>query len=298
MISIDNLDLYLSFKTALKSSPTRETLHSLHPDYQKLVFQNSSSKKLNNHELTILHLLCKTRNLDLFLSLFEKDPVFFQTLINHPNQIGWTPIYFSIKRNDLAFVEALISRKAFLKPAKFASPLILACQKGDRKLLDYILAEINEETLHYQDIDGITALFMAIYVQKLDFLQLLIEKYGLKTRVFDKAGASLLHWACSSENLVIFRYLIEKADLKDLINHHDHEGNTALHYLAQNCDKMEFYQEIINYGGDLNIKNKEGFIAEVVANESENVFGKEILESLSGNKEKKPDNVKNWCLLL
>lgn len=294
MIQLDNFELYLAFKTALRSNPTIQKLSDLHQDFAKLVFINSSCKKLKNQDLTILHLLCKTHNLSLFEELLSKDPELFEDLINRPNIIGWTPIYFAIKRNDLPFVQCLISHQASLKPAKFASPLILACQKASQILFNLILSKTDLETLHYQDTDGITALFMSIYTQNIDYLQLLFEKHHINPRIFDKSGASLLHWASNDGNIKILTYVIENMGLKDLINHQDLEGNAPLHFAARYCEESEFFEALLAAGADLKLVNKAGETAEEVAFDEENVFGREILNRLSGGKVEQG----GWCGLI
>lgn len=293
MIQIDNFELCLAFKATLRNNPSIQKLSDLHQDFSKLVFTNSTCKKLKNQDLSILHLLCKTHNVSLFEELLSKDPELFQDLINRPNIVGWTPIYFAIKRNDLPFVQCLLSHKASLKPAKFASPLILACQKASPILFDLILSNTDSETLHYQDSDGMTALFMSIYAQNIDYIQLLFEKYHMNPRILDKSGASLLHWASNDGNMKILTYVLENMGLKDLINLQDLEGNAPLHYAAKFCGESGFFEVLVAAGADLKLVNKAGETAEWVAFEEENVLGSEILNRLSGG-----NGRQGWCELI
>lgn len=127
---------------------------------------------------------------------------------------------------------------------------------------------------------------MSIYVQKLDFIKILLPKYKEKALTLDKKGASVLHWAAKSENLAIFTYLIGFQGLESLINHKDFKGNTVLHYIAEDCDMIEIYEEFLKRGGELRVKNIDGLTAEDIAKEKENIIGKEILENLNKKDEK------------
>ena len=299
MIQINDPLLYSRFKQNLKDykmsvDELQQTLTALHPEYYKLLFMNEDSKKLYNQKLNFVHILCKSRNIIFFNELCSKDPSFIEENLNKTNNIGWTPIYFSIKKKDIEFIIKLISMNASLKPAEYASPLILACQYGDRELFDIILEHSDSETVQYQDNDGINALFMAIYVQKIEFIQILLKKNHIKTRVFDKKGASLLHWAANTENFVIFQYLLEEAGIEDLINIQDNDGNTVLHYLAQVCDKSELFDEFINKGGNPYLRNVEGLLAVDLAQEHENFLGQEILQMKTCILQENDE----WCTLI
>lgn len=300
MIEIDDFEFYQKFLLILKEKQGNplEKLSALHASYQKILFKNSQSKKLYNKNLNFLHILCKTRSLSVFHEIQQQNPEIIQELVNKPNEIGWTPLYFSIKKKDFAFVQALLASSAEITVAKYASPLILACQYGNPEIFSAILEKTPLIYREYQDSDGISALFMAVYAQKLDFIKEFIEKHAFKTTITDKRGASLLHWAADTENLAIIRYFLEIEELRQLINLQDHEGNTMLHHLAENCDKIEVFQEVFSHGANEEIKNNEGLAPVEWAKKMENLLGEEILATRKIPKEQENYNSNSWCLII
>lgn len=268
IVPIEDFSLYLKIKQICKKRQY-EYLAQMHPEYLYLVFKNSQAKMLFNKDLTFLHILCKTRGLD-HLKTLEKD--FIQKLINTPNEIGWTPIYFSIKKNDYESVEFLLSNEAQLSSAKFSSPLILAVQNAGKPLFELIYKRVDKEMLNYQDEEGITALFIATYSRKLDLIKLLIED-GAKYNILDKKGATILHWAARTEDLDIIRYFFSLEGVLTMLNQRDHKGNSVLHYLAEECDMPQIYEELFNRGADLNTRNEEGLLPEEYALEFDNFPG-------------------------
>lgn len=119
--------------------------------------------------------------------MHEKKPEIIKELLNKPNAIGWTPLYFTIKKNNFPFIKALLSLNAEITVLlNTLLPLILACQYGNHEIFSIVLEKTPLNYREYQDSDGISALFMAVYAQKLDFIKELIEKYAFSTKILDK----------------------------------------------------------------------------------------------------------------
>lgn len=114
MIEVDDFELYLKFLNLLKQNKedTLQQLSTIHESYHQVLFKNSQSKKLYNKNLNFLHILCKANNISIFQELHEKKPEIIKELLNKPNAIGWTPLYFTIKKKNFPFIKALLSLNA------------------------------------------------------------------------------------------------------------------------------------------------------------------------------------------
>ena len=82
---------------------------------------------------------------------------------------------------------------------------------------------------------------------KLDYIRLIVEKFGFDIKVTDKSGATLLHNAVQHNQLAVAEFLM---DQNIDINACDNDGNTALHYAAihqnQEAAKLLLSSPVIN----------------------------------------------------
>ena len=142
------------------------------------------------------------------------------------------------------------------------------------QMLKLLCGQYNAK-LYNKDTDGMTPLHIAAMENHFDFLfhcfrgleekMINWEKDGYEItgdeaiiealQDKDKEGSSLLHYAIESENTKMCRYvirLIQKysktaPELKNLINHHKDDGETAIHQAAE-LGKKEIITDLLRAG--------------------------------------------------
>ena len=87
---------------------------------------------------------------------------------------------------------------------------------------------------------------------KLNDLKAFIETFGLTLKETDENGASLLHHATETNQVLVMEYLIESGVGLNLV---DIDGNTALHVAVQNSN-IEAMHLLLKYEADDTVLNK------------------------------------------
>ena len=132
------------------------------------------------------------------------------------------------------------------------SELCDAAEAGDFgrvKLLVGQGAEINL-TGTFGNTDGVTALAIAAWCNRLDIVRYLVE-HGADVDHADAGGGTPLIDAVSQGHLEVARYLLEQGADSDT---DDDDGWTSLHYAAF-YDHLEIAKLLMVYGADLNTMN-------------------------------------------
>ena len=114
-------------------------------------------------------------------------------------------------------------------------------------------------------------LFSAIEENNMSALSFLIKRPEIKSiKCKNKEGETILHILVKKCNVAgsreVFNNLLQRTDIKDVINIQDKKGNTALHIAVMN-DCNELAQNLIKAGANPLIKNEAGFYIEDIEEE-------------------------------
>eukprot|EP00826_Nyctotherus_ovalis_P009115 TRINITY_DN12390_c0_g1_i2.p1 TRINITY_DN12390_c0_g1~~TRINITY_DN12390_c0_g1_i2.p1 ORF type:complete len:268 (-),score=53.68 TRINITY_DN12390_c0_g1_i2:16-819(-) len=138
-----------------------------------------------------------------------------------------------------------------------ATPLLLAAQKGDLQLVEWILKK--EVDVNHRDKEGRNCLFYAILsnADNADVISLLLDsKVNMNER--DKHGFTPLLRACQQAVPMTLEVLLkEGADANDS---NPQTGDTGFHLLAQSKKKTSLAcaKLLVNFGGTPNAANDQG----------------------------------------
>ncbi len=134
---------------------------------------------------------------------------------------------------------------------------IAAATKGDIKAVkDFLDKGIN---VNARDINGRTALMIAVYDESKDIVEMLINA-GADVNAHDKYGLTSLHWAAEKGHTNIVEMLIKAgAD----VNAKNNNGSTALHRAA--LGPKGIVQILLKAGVEVNSQNKYGRTALMLA---------------------------------
>jgi ankyrin repeat protein len=123
---------------------------------------------------------------------------------------------YECKRGNIKEVKKLISNGAKINQRNKDgdTPLIIACKKGNKKLVKYLLKH-KEIDINKNSKSGISPLFVACYFKNKDLVNYLID-HNAKVDIFDNKENSPLHIACYLNSTEIIKFLKSK-DI-DIIN--------------------------------------------------------------------------------
>ena len=117
-----------------------------------------------------------------------------------------------------------------------ANPLSFASFYKDKKIVQYLLDNINDESvLLYQDKDGWNAFAYACGFGNVDIIKSLVQEYHDFVNWKNPYGANGLHMAALQGNIPVFKYLVN--DLKIDINSTDDKGRGVLYYAQSDRTK-------------------------------------------------------------
>jgi len=98
--------------------------------------------------------------------------------------------------------------------------------------------------------------------------------------LLDKKGNNIIHKLIKSNNSKILKEtletLIEKGDLKKLINQKNYYGYTPLH-IAINKDNQDLAQILINNGADIRILTDNGYSAKWIKEKQKKIDSLKII---------------------
>ncbi|KAJ8670153.1 hypothetical protein QAD02_001412 [Eretmocerus hayati] len=188
-------------------------------------------------------------------------------------------------------------RRPYRVLALGATPLMHACQQGDRHRVLKLLRE-QEETVGYRDralrsalhycmdagtggalaqaapelvdspdADGHTALHLAVIGGDSQLVAVLLAN-GANVNALDLQGHSVLHWAVVCGEVECVRLVLAAGARPSIA---DHRGGTALHYAAQCCGApasselavpkksgLAVLHALLEYGADVHARDEDG----------------------------------------
>ncbi|XP_057323819.1 putative ankyrin repeat protein RF_0381 isoform X2 [Microplitis mediator] len=183
--------------------------------------------------------------------------------VNMPMNDGRTALHLAVQTDNKEIVNTLLeyNPKVSVSDAKGMTPLHSAAQTENSKIVDSLLNKNADITA--VDIKGMTALHFAAEVGHLDIIKNLL-KYEPNADAIDEFNSTLLHGAAK------YGYL-------DTINCVNGEGSTALLIAISHSLSLEFIQELLTFGADVNYRNTKGETALHIASKMKQ---REIIEIL------------------
>jgi ankyrin repeat protein len=136
-------------------------------------------------------------------------------------------------------------------------PVHIAIKHNLPKTLTKLL-ERNPESINYLADYNVSPLFLAIQYKHNDIIKLLLDKLDKDAELVTSSDNYTTLAMAIKEKIdmaSIFRVL-EKTPNEDLNIQNDEDGNTALHYAAQNGMKY-LYDKLVGKGSTLTLKNKK-----------------------------------------
>lgn len=161
-----------------------------------------------------------------------------------------TPLYWSLKKQDMKLVELLIEYKAdvdaICDPQWHYTPLILTLMQHSYDMCELLLE--NGADVEQLDRYSMPPILHAILVNCSPEIIKLLLYWGAHTDFIDDAGRSLLHFAANEAKTwpeTISLLLTVGCDESTK----DNEGKTALHSASAN-GSLEVVEVLVDFGGD------------------------------------------------
>lgn len=154
------------------------------------------------------------------------------------NNMMQTPLHVATMANRPEMVQLLLASGAQLgiHDRRGNSPLHLACQKGSMEIaeiiLDYVLESTSDNGLtlkHYfkqANFEGQTCIHLAASNNKLDILEVLVNKYNADPNCQDsRSGETIMHKAISKLDVKLVEFIVR---LKQHCNQADYSNRKPL----------------------------------------------------------------------
>ncbi|PBQ31873.1 hypothetical protein CNR22_08850 [Sphingobacteriaceae bacterium] len=127
--------------------------------------------------------------------------------INKKNAAGFTPLILGAYRNQLKFVEFLLSHKVNVNEDSPEGPALLgACYKGSVEITELLLR--NGANANATNSHGTTALIYAAMSNNSTLVKLLLAN-GAKKNLAEKSGKTALSYAKINESAELIKLLSE-----------------------------------------------------------------------------------------
>ena len=243
--------------------------------FEEIGFQNPS----DNRQRTPLHYAASHGNLEICKMIIEKvdDPNPFS-----PSYIYDTPLHQAASNGHFEICKLIVENcKVVDKNPRNISgetPLHFASNHGHFEMCQLLIDKIEEKNPREYDYRN-TPLHNAAEYDHLEICKLIIGKIGEKNPA-NENGTTPLHHAAKNDNLEICKLIIDNidgVDKENLINDNDtisqdftdsiegaekknprdKNGNTPLHFAANNCN-LDICKLICQNVKDRNPKNKRG----------------------------------------
>ncbi|KAL3862652.1 hypothetical protein ACJMK2_008606 [Sinanodonta woodiana] len=230
-----------------------------HLEVMKLLIEKGANKDAKNkNEEGAIFLMVKQKN--------KKGLKLLQELgcdINNKDNLSQSPLYEAITSNDEELLGIILGwpRLDIRSKDKMGfSPLCYACKKGNIYAVKRMLqmgADINDQ----QENTGYTGLHFAVYSNRRDIVEYLLNMPNIQKECRTKEGQSALHIATMEGFFEMMKLLIESG--LD-INGVDSKRNTCLHLcVTRKVNEEDFTpaETIVRYliqkGVDVNIRNQD-----------------------------------------
>ncbi|KAG4091235.1 ankyrin [Neocallimastix lanati (nom. inval.)] len=237
-----------------------------HEMIYNLAINGADTNVINNKKETPLFIALQSNNektISLLLSL--------QDDINHLDINHETPLIITLKAHNYSIAKKLLMKDAdiTIRDNDFKTPLMIAaCDKNGGEIIEQILNnQMNNNTLHFKDKDGKTALLLAIKHNCINNVKILLKEYyrnEVTTELDNKMNNALII-ACKTGNLEIVNYILDSNNGFEIdVNSRNIHLNTAL-MKASKKGYVNIVSSLINYGAKVDLANEKGNTALIIA---------------------------------
>lgn len=165
----------------------------------------------------------------------------------------------AVQFDDLSEVKKLIA--AGVSPnllVKGGNPLtVYAVKEKAKQTLDYLIG-LKGVDVDHANFSGETVLMMAALSGMLPEVKILVDKRGAD---INKSGWTPLHYACTTGQLEISEYLLNKGATVNALS----DSDTTPLMMAIRAGNIQLVRLLLDRGADLQIRNHQGFSAIDVA---------------------------------
>ncbi|XVF77631.1 hypothetical protein PTKIN_Ptkin14bG0061800 [Pterospermum kingtungense] len=155
---------------------------------------------------------------------------------------GQTALHYAVLRHDSDTMSAILrSRKdlARAQDEKKRTPLHYAAALGHQAMVQKLLEE-DPLVAYIRDYNHQTPLHLAAENGQLSLIKTLLEHCPDTIEIVDKNQHNILHLAAKAGNLDVVSHMLKLAEMEDLVNSPDADGNTPLHLATQN-----YYSDVV-----------------------------------------------------
>jgi len=225
---------------------------------------------LDEHGFTALHYAAQNNHFFLVNMLLD-----FGANLNVTGVDGSTPLHLTARFNSMDTLVALLeagAKTSSINSVTGSTALHEAAAFGNRDIVEYLLKNKKADA-NCPDYKAMTPLMHACGSGHEMICQYLLQ-YGARVDSCSAEGMTALHFASTNGDSQVTQQVIETAirlyfkrepsdvtkpeanpKFRDFINKEDLDGSSALHLAVQTGSK-EVSQVLIQYGADVNSKNK------------------------------------------
>ena len=237
---------------------------------QAIISHGADVNATNKENVTALMIACETGSNDAINVLLNAgaDP-------NIADAEGDTCLHYAARNDQCTEVlQVIISHGIDVNTTnkKNVAALVIACHKGNTHEIQVLLNAGADPNI--ADADGDTCLhYAAQNIQCTEILQAIIS-HGADVNATNKENVRALMIACQKGNKNTINELLNAGADPNIA---DIDGDTCLHYGAQNDQCTEVLQAIISHGSDVNAVNKDNVTALMIACEKKNTDAINVL---------------------
>jgi ankyrin repeat protein len=131
------------------------------------------------------------------------------------------------------------------------TPLMLAAQRGDAKVLRVLLAADPPANINQQDHDGMTALVYAAESNRAMAVKMLLDA-GANPRLTDGRGHSPLHYCRSAESVAL---IVDAAP--DLVNQSSNDGTKPVAHITDLPALKELFRSSVRHNIQVDVNHRD-----------------------------------------
>ncbi|XP_046555197.1 ankyrin-3-like [Haliotis rubra] len=206
-----------------------------------LLSKNADLYITDDYKDNVLHFACKGGGTTIVQNILHRFD------INALGRNGVTPVMLAAEFGNRNIFKLLVSKQADLTLTdEYRNNILhLACQGGNRFIVDYLLSLPLDIDINNRGRHGWTPVMVAARFGMLDPFNLLLAK-EVDFTVTDGHCNNMLHLACQGGNITIVEHLLQEFD----INSRGQDGRTPLMYAAVGGRK-NVYGLLVSKGAEL-----------------------------------------------
>ncbi|XP_058087969.1 protein ACCELERATED CELL DEATH 6-like [Magnolia sinica] len=213
---------------------------------------------VNKAKQSPLYLAAREGSLDIVQEILARSPM---QVPGGPN--GRTPLHAAVVWGHFDIMMKLLEQKPdLIKQADTygSTPLHYAAYFGKLTMVHGLL-QTDTSIAYLLDNDGYSPIHMAAINNHTDIIQELILRCPDSGELLDRRGRNVLHIAVERDKPNVVEYILKTAELEELINEPDSDGNTPLHVAIINRHLSIVYLLAAHDSVDMRAVNREGLTA-------------------------------------